>query len=43
MQIGAFNTTSDAIRDIYNKQGIRRGFYAGFSSFIMRDIPFSAI
>ena len=43
MQIGAFTTTSQAIKAIYVEQGIKRGFYAGFGSFVLRDIPFSAI
>lgn len=42
MQIGAFDTTNDAVRQIYKQKGLR-GFYAGFSSFVLRDIPFSAI
>jgi hypothetical protein len=43
MQIGAYFNTMEAVKDIYAKQGIRRGFYAGFGSFVLRDIPFSAI
>jgi solute carrier family 25 S-adenosylmethionine transporter 26 len=43
MQIGAYFNTMEAVKDIYTKQGIRRGFYAGFGSFVLRDIPFSAI
>ena len=43
MQLGKYNRTSDAIMDIWQTKGIRRGFYAGFQSFVMRDVPFSAI
>ena len=43
MQIGAFTTTGQAIRHIYSEKGVQRGFYAGFTSFVLRDIPFSAI
>jgi len=43
MQIGAFQTSKQAIQHIYATKGIRNGFYAGFGSFVLRDIPFSAI
>ena len=43
MQLGAYKRTLEAVLDIYNTKGIRRGFYAGFGSFVLRDIPFSAI
>ena len=43
MQLGAYNTTKEAISHIWQTKGLTRGFYAGFGSFIMRDIPFSAI
>lgn len=43
MQIGAFQTSKQAIQSIYQNKGLVRGFYAGFGSFVLRDIPFSAI
>ena len=43
MQVGAYNTTREAIMHLYASKGLVRGFYAGFGSLIMRDIPFSAI
>ena len=43
MQIGAFSTTSQAVKHIYTEKGFQKGFYAGFTSFVLRDIPFSAI
>lgn len=43
MQIGAFESNVQAVKHIYAQLGLRRGFYAGFGSFVMRDIPFSAI
>jgi hypothetical protein len=43
MQIGAYDTTSKAISTIYANKGLIKGFYAGFGSFVLRDIPFSAI
>ena len=43
MQLGAYKKTSEAIMDIWQTKGIRQGFYAGFGSFVLRDIPFSAI
>ena len=43
MQVGAFATTREAIQEIWLTKGLTRGFYAGFGSFVMRDIPFAAI
>lgn len=43
MQLGAYKKTSEAVLDIWQTKGIRRGFYAGFGSFVLRDIPFAAI
>ena len=43
MQVGAFATTREAVQQIWQTKGLTRGFYAGFGSFVMRDIPFSAI
>ena len=43
MQIGAYATTQAAVVDIWRSKGLARGFYAGFGSFVLRDIPFSAI
>ena len=34
---------SEAVLDIWQTKGIRRGFYAGFGSLVMRDTPFAAI
>ena len=43
MQIGKYENTYAAVVDIWSTKGIRKGFYAGFGSFVLRDIPFSAI
>ena len=43
MQLGKYTRTSEAIFDIWQTKGITRGFYAGFGSFVLRDIPFAAI
>ncbi|XP_028555953.1 S-adenosylmethionine carrier 1, chloroplastic/mitochondrial isoform X3 [Dendrobium catenatum] len=42
MQTRQFNSASDAVRLILAKEGFR-GLYAGYSSFLLRDIPFDAI
>ncbi|CAD8142893.1 unnamed protein product [Paramecium octaurelia] len=42
MQVGLDPNIRNTIRSIYQIQGFR-GFYAGFPTFIMREIPFSAI
>ena len=43
MQIGIYTSTREAVFEIWQTKGLRKGFYAGFGSFILRDIPFSAI
>ena len=43
MQIGCYKDTMSAIADIWATKGLIKGFYAGFGSFVLRDIPFSAI
>ena len=43
LQIGKHSgSMKTAILEIYKYQGIK-GFYAGYGSLIMREIPFSAI
>ncbi|CAD8047197.1 unnamed protein product [Paramecium sonneborni] len=42
MQVGLDGNVRDTLRSIYYGQGFR-GFYAGFTTIIMREIPFSAI
>ncbi|CAL9104947.1 unnamed protein product [Musa textilis] len=42
MQTGQFTTAPNAVRLIVAKEGIR-GLYAGYSSFLLRDLPFDAI
>ncbi|KAI4352769.1 hypothetical protein L6164_006990 [Bauhinia variegata] len=42
MQTGQFNSAPDAIRLIVTKEGFK-GLYAGFGSFLLRDLPFDAI
>ncbi|KAG0605691.1 hypothetical protein M758_9G080500 [Ceratodon purpureus] len=41
MQTGQFVSAQAAVRQIVAKEGIR-GLYAGFGSFLLRDIPFDA-
>ena len=43
MQIGKYKSTLAAVQDIWMTKGLIKGFYAGFGSFVLRDIPFSAI
>ena len=43
MQVGAYESTTDAIKDIWRTKGILKGFYAGFGSYVCRDIPFGCI
>ena len=43
MQIGTYSSTLQAVNHIWQTKGFINGFYAGFTSFVMRDIPFSAI
>ncbi|CAN6180194.1 unnamed protein product [Urochloa humidicola] len=42
MQMGQFKTAPDAVRLIVAKEGIK-GLYAGYGSFLLRDLPFDAI
>ncbi|XP_044483895.1 S-adenosylmethionine carrier 1, chloroplastic/mitochondrial-like isoform X2 [Mangifera indica] len=42
MQTGQFVSAPDAVRLIVSKEGFR-GLYAGYSSFLLRDLPFDAI
>ncbi|CAD6220271.1 unnamed protein product [Miscanthus lutarioriparius] len=42
MQMSQFKTAPDAVRRIVAKEGIK-GLYAGYGSFLLRDLPFDAI
>ncbi|KAM1158480.1 hypothetical protein ACFX15_031155 [Malus domestica] len=42
MQTGQFTSASVAVRHIAFKEGFK-GFYAGYGSFLLRDLPFDAI
>ncbi|WOL08136.1 S-adenosylmethionine carrier 1, chloroplastic/mitochondrial-like [Canna indica] len=42
MQTGQFTSAPSAVRLIVAKEGFR-GLYAGYSSFLLRDLPFDAI
>ncbi|RDY05623.1 Glucan endo-1,3-beta-glucosidase 8, partial [Mucuna pruriens] len=42
MQTGQFTSASGAVRLIASKEGFK-GFYAGYGSFLLRDLPFDAI
>lgn len=42
MQTGQFASAPDAVRLIIAKEGFK-GLYAGYSSFLLRDLPFDAI
>ncbi|KAI3952670.1 hypothetical protein MKX01_013632 [Papaver californicum] len=42
MQTGQFVSAPDAVRLIVHKEGFR-GLYAGYSSFLLRDLPFDAM
>lgn len=42
MQTGQFSSAPDAVRLIVAKEGFR-GLYAGYGSFLLRDLPFDAI
>ncbi|RZC64826.1 hypothetical protein C5167_008515 [Papaver somniferum] len=42
MQTGQFVSAPDAVRLIVRKEGFR-GLYAGYSSFLLRDLPFDAM
>ncbi|KAL2907277.1 S-adenosylmethionine carrier 1 chloroplastic/mitochondrial [Bienertia sinuspersici] len=42
MQTGQFGSAPDAVRLIVSKEGFK-GLYAGYRSFLLRDLPFDAI
>ncbi|KAF5745186.1 S-adenosylmethionine carrier 1 chloroplastic/mitochondrial [Tripterygium wilfordii] len=42
MQTGQFTSAPDAVRLIISKEGYK-GLYAGYGSFLLRDLPFDAI
>jgi solute carrier family 25 S-adenosylmethionine transporter 26 len=42
MQTGQFASAHGAVRQIVGAEGVR-GLYAGFGSFLLRDLPFDAI
>ncbi|EEF32126.1 S-adenosylmethionine carrier 1, chloroplastic/mitochondrial [Ricinus communis] len=42
MQTGQFTSAPDAVRLIISKEGFK-GMYAGYGSFLLRDLPFDAI
>ncbi|CAI5954467.1 unnamed protein product [Closterium sp. NIES-65] len=42
MQTGQFPTAVNAVKTILSKEGFR-GLYAGYGSFLLRDLPFDAI
>ncbi|KAJ7969767.1 S-adenosylmethionine carrier 1, chloroplastic/mitochondrial [Quillaja saponaria] len=42
MQNGQFSSAPDAVRLIVEKEGFK-GLYAGYGSFLLRDLPFDAI
>ncbi|OWM91386.1 hypothetical protein CDL15_Pgr017304 [Punica granatum] len=42
MQTGQFKSAPDAVRLILSKEGFK-GFYAGYGSFLLRDLPFDAV
>ncbi|XP_015886856.3 S-adenosylmethionine carrier 1, chloroplastic/mitochondrial isoform X1 [Ziziphus jujuba] len=42
MQTGQFTSAPDAVRLIASREGFR-GLYAGYRSFLLRDLPFDAI
>eukprot|EP00850_Spirogloea_muscicola_P000510 SM000002S05590 [mRNA] locus=s2:1072655:1082887:- [translate_table: standard] len=42
MQTGQFNAATQAFKQILSKEGTR-GLYAGYSSFLLRDLPFDAL
>ncbi|XP_059432336.1 S-adenosylmethionine carrier 1, chloroplastic/mitochondrial isoform X2 [Corylus avellana] len=42
MQTGQFTSAPDAVRLIVSNEGFK-GFYAGYGSFLLRDLPFDAI
>ena len=42
-QTGQFKSAISAVQSIVAKEGVRRGLYAGYGSFMLRDLPFDAI
>ncbi|KAL8160493.1 hypothetical protein V2J09_002030 [Rumex salicifolius] len=42
MQTGQFNSAPNAVRLIVSREGFK-GLYAGYGSFLLRDLPFDAI
>lgn len=43
MQTGEFKSMMGAISGVVKQQGIRRGLFAGYGSFMLRDLPFDVI
>jgi len=43
MQTGEFKTMAGAIAGVVKQQGVRRGLFAGYGSFMLRDLPFDVI
>jgi solute carrier family 25 (mitochondrial S-adenosylmethionine transporter), member 26 len=43
LQTGEFRGALGALRHIAAKEGVRRGLYAGYGAFLLRDLPFDAI
>ena len=43
MQMGQFSSATVAVRTILASEGLRKGLFAGYGSFLLRDLPFDAI
>jgi solute carrier family 25 (mitochondrial S-adenosylmethionine transporter), member 26 len=43
LQTGEFRGALGALKHIASKEGVRRGLYAGYGAFLLRDLPFDAI
>lgn len=43
MQTGQFTSAIGAVRSIIANEGLRKGLFAGYGSFLLRDLPFDAI
>jgi len=43
LQTGEFRGALGALRHIAAKEGVRKGLYAGYGAFLLRDLPFDAI
>jgi solute carrier family 25 S-adenosylmethionine transporter 26 len=43
LQTGEFRGALGAVRHIVAREGVRRGLYAGYGAFLLRDLPFDAI